>query len=38
MKGSDGDFEDPEKYLFAWKKIYGEWKVVAGAFSSDASA
>jgi uncharacterized protein (TIGR02246 family) len=33
--GPDGEFEDPEKYLFVWKKINGEWKAVAGAFSSD---
>ena len=37
FEGPDGEFEDPEKYLFAWKKIDGEWKVVAGAFSSDQS-
>ena len=35
LKGPDGEFEDPEKYLFIWEKIDGEWKVVAGSFSSD---
>lgn len=35
IEGPDGQFEDPEKYLFAWEKIDGEWKAVAGAFSSD---
>jgi len=38
IKGPDGEFEDPEKYLFVWKKIDGEWKVVAGTFSSDKPA
>ena len=33
--GPDGEFDDPEKYLFVWKKIDGEWKAVAAAFSSD---
>ena len=37
FEGPDGEFEDPEKYLFVWKKIDGEWKAVAGAFSSDQS-
>ncbi|MBN2028663.1 DUF4440 domain-containing protein [bacterium] len=37
IQGPDGEFEDPEKYLFVWKKIDGEWKVVAGSFSSDKS-
>lgn len=36
--GPDGEFEDPEKYLFVWKKIDGEWKAVAVAFSSDQTA
>lgn len=35
IEGPDGQFEDPEKYLFVWEKIDGEWKAVAGAFSSD---
>ena len=35
MKGPDGEFEDHQKYLFVLKKIDGEWKAVAGAFSSD---
>ena len=38
IKGPDGEFEDPEKYLFVWKKIDGEWKVVVGSFSSDNPA
>ena len=38
FKGPDGEFEDPEKYLFVWKKIDGEWKVVVGSFSSDKPA
>jgi ketosteroid isomerase-like protein len=38
IKGPDGEFEDPEKYLFVWKKIDGEWKVVVGSFSSDKPA
>ena len=37
IEGPNGEFEDPEKYLFAWEKIDGEWKVVAGSFSSDLS-
>jgi ketosteroid isomerase-like protein len=38
IKGPDGEFEDPEKYLFVLKKIDGEWKVVVGSFSSDKPA
>ena len=37
INGPNGEFEDPEKYLFAWKKIDGKWKAVAAAFSSDKS-
>jgi len=35
LNGPDGPFEDPQKYLFVWKKIDGKWKAVAGHFSSD---
>ena len=35
IEGSDGEVEDPQKYLFVWRKIDGEWKVVAGSSSSD---
>ena len=35
--GPDGEVEDPQKYLFVWQKIDGEWKAVAGASSSDVS-
>ena len=37
IKGTDGEVEDPQKYLFVWQKIDGEWKAVAGASSSDVS-
>lgn len=37
FEGPEGEFEDSQKYLFVWKKIDGEWKVVAGAGSSDQS-
>lgn len=37
FQGPDGDVEDPQKYLFVWQKIEGEWKAVAGASSSDLS-
>ena len=37
FEGPDGEYEDPEKYLFAWEKMGGEWKAVAGAFSSDVT-
>ncbi len=34
-KGPDGPIEDVGKYLEVWKKINGEWKIVAVSFSSD---
>jgi ketosteroid isomerase-like protein len=37
FEGPEGQFEDPQKYLFAWQKIDGEWKAVAGSFSSDVA-
>jgi len=33
----EGQIVDPQKYLFVWKKIDGDWKTVAGTFSSDRS-
>jgi len=35
--GPDGEVEDPQKFLFVWQKMDGEWKAVAGASSSDVS-
>ena len=37
-KGPDGPIKDEGKYLEVWKKINGEWKVVAISFSSDKPA
>jgi ketosteroid isomerase-like protein len=37
-EGPEGPFEDEGKYLEVWKKINGEWKVVAISFSSDKPA
>ncbi|MDP6776303.1 MAG: DUF4440 domain-containing protein [Candidatus Latescibacteria bacterium] len=37
VQGPDGQVEDPQKHLFVWRKINGQWKVVAGAYSSDVS-
>lgn len=36
LAGPEGDLLDVGKYLLVWKKIDGEWLVVALAFSSDA--
>ena len=35
--GPNGEVEDPQKFLFVWRKLNGEWKVVAGASSSDVA-
>lgn len=35
LEGPDGQVDDPEKYLMVWKKVDGDWKVVAGSSSSD---
>ena len=35
--GPDGEVEDPQKFLFVWRKLNGEWKAVAGASSSDVA-
>lgn len=35
--GPDGDLLDVGKYLVIWKKIDGEWLVVALSFTSDAA-
>jgi len=37
VEGPHGQVEDPQKHLFVWRKINGQWKVVAGAYSSDVS-
>jgi len=37
-EGPDGPIEDEGKYLEVWKKIDGEWKIVALSFSSDKPA
>jgi ketosteroid isomerase-like protein len=34
----EGSIEDEGKYLAVWKKINGEWKVVAISYSSDKPA
>ena len=36
LVGPEGDLLDMGKYLVVWKKIEGEWFVVALAFTSDA--
>ena len=36
--GPDGDLLDMGKYLAVWKKIDGEWFIVALSFTSDAPA
>ena len=33
---SQGTVADSGKYLFVWRKTAGEWKAVAGSFSSNA--
>jgi ketosteroid isomerase-like protein len=38
MAGPEGDLLDMGKYLVVWKKIDGEWFIVALAFTSDAPA
>ena len=35
MAGPDGSMEDRGKWLIVWKKVDGEWKAVAGSFTSD---
>ncbi len=35
FEGPEGRVEDEQKYLIAWQKIDGEWKAVAGSFSSN---
>ena len=36
LAGDDHDLLDVGKYLAVWKKINGEWLVVALSFTSDA--
>ena len=38
LAGLEGDLVDVGKYLLVWKKIDGEWLIVALTFSSDAPA
>lgn len=38
LAGPEGDLLDMGKYLVVWKKIDGEWFIVALAFTSDALA
>jgi ketosteroid isomerase-like protein len=38
LAGESGDLVDVGKYLAIWKKIDGEWMVVALSFTSDAPA
>ena len=38
LAGPDGDVLDVGKYLAVWKKIDGEWFVIALSFTSDAPA
>jgi hypothetical protein len=38
LNGPDGDLLDVGKYLAVWKKIDGEWYIVALSYSSDAPA
>ena len=33
--GPDGKVGDQGKYIVVWKKLHGEWKVVADIFNSD---
>lgn len=35
FEGPDGVIEDPKRYLLVWEKVDGEWKTLAGVFSSD---
>ncbi len=35
MDGPEGRIEDEGKYVVVWKKVNGEWKVVADMFNSD---
>ena len=37
LAGDDNDLLDVGKYLAVWKKINGEWFVVALSFTSDAA-
>ncbi len=37
VNGPEGPMDDKQKYLIVWKKIDGEWKAIAGSFSSDLS-
>ena len=37
VNSPDGPVEDKQKYLIIWKKVDGNWKAVAGSFSSDLS-
>lgn len=38
LAGPEGNLVDVGKYLLVWKKIDGEWLIVALSFSSDAPA
>jgi ketosteroid isomerase-like protein len=38
METPDGPIEDVGKYLMVWKKISGEWKVIAECGNSDLPA
>ena len=35
LEGPEGRVDDEQKYLIVWQKIDGEWKAVAGSFSSN---
>ncbi len=38
LAGPEGDLLDVGKYLLVWKKVDGEWFIVALSFTSDAPA
>ncbi len=38
LDGPDGRIEDKGKYVVVWRKVNGEWKVVADIFNSDNPA
>jgi uncharacterized protein (TIGR02246 family) len=35
LEGPEGRVDDEQKYLIVWQKVDGEWKAVAGSFSSN---
>jgi ketosteroid isomerase-like protein len=38
VETADGPVEDVGKFLAIWKKIHGEWKVIAECVNSDLPA